>query len=540
MGVSGLAEGFLAGFNTMDRYQRGQKEDERQERELGLRDTMVKQGIEDSNRNYSLRQASFEHDKERTKTADEQWKKEFGLRQKEADGMQAYRNANLGLAQAAESRAKQEHDWQVSERANQKLLEDSLPLIDSAFQARLRGEADPAGYVDLMKNKEFQKGGALYRFNFDRYSDNQHLQDARQIVPQISGLMKDIDSGKLSWENEDDQRAIVQRINSSKIIGPLNTILEQEVKRGIGEVDAASGKKITDKELTHVIPTQDGRGVMYGLKVTYADGSTADSVVTEGRSTQPGDPVKVSKWGDLIKTVYQRSQMYLQLSGAGQNRETLNRVGQSLGLVQQADLKGHKQASVDLIKELNKNVAEVLSSDAVGSLEERQAQAKQLLASYEEDQAKIDSIYGVNTGGTPGAAPSGVNPEQWSQSNPERQQFMREAEQGGWLGIYLESPEKMDGAFALWRQAVAKEEAAKQAAASAERIREIEGPKEPQRPSLAQARQLASANMATGSGKPPQPYGKPVDVMGLIKAHNQSNADKQASDGYGLYQHGYK
>jgi len=37
MGVSGLAEGFLAGFNTMDRYQRGQNEEERAERELGLR-----------------------------------------------------------------------------------------------------------------------------------------------------------------------------------------------------------------------------------------------------------------------------------------------------------------------------------------------------------------------------------------------------------------------------------------------------------------------------------------------------------------------
>ena len=539
MGVSGLAEGFLAGFNTMDRYQRGQQEDARQERELGLRDAMVKQNKEDSDRSFSLRQAEFDNMVGQQKTAKEQWGQEFGLRQKEAEGMQAYRNANLGLAQAAEGRAKQENDWLVSERVNQKLLEDSLPLIDSAFQARLRGEADPAGYVDLMKNKEFQKGGALYRFNFDRYSDNQHLQAARQIVPQISGLMKDIDSGKLSWENEDGQRAIVQRVNSSEIISPLNTILEQEVKRGIGEVDAASGKKITDKELTHVIPTQDGRGVMYGLKVTYADGSTADSVVTEGRSTQPGDPVKVSKWGDLIKTVYQRSQMYHQLSGAGQNRETLNRVGQNLGLAQQADLKGHKQASVDLIKELNKNVANVLSSDAVGSLEERQAQAKQLLASYEEDQAKIDSIYGVSNGAAPDES-SGVNPEQWSQSNPERQQFMREAEQGGWLGSYLESPEKMDGAFALWRQAVAKEEAAKRAAASAERVREIEGPKEPQRPSLAQARQLASANMATGSGKPLQPYGKPVDVMGLIKAHNQSNADKQASDGYGLYQHGYK
>ena len=54
---------------------------------------------------------------------------------------------------------------------------------------------------------------------------------------------------------------------------------------------------------------------------------------------------------------------------------------------------------------------------------------------------------------------------------------MREAEQGGWLGSYLESPEKMDGAFALWRQAVAKEEAAKQAAVSAEKVRNMEGGK---------------------------------------------------------------
>ena len=537
MGVSGLAEGFLAGFNTMDRYQRGQQEDARQERELGLRDAMVKQNKEDSDRSFSLRQAEFDNMVGQQKTAKEQWGQEFGLRQKEAEGMQAYRNANLGLAQAAEGRAKQENDWLVSERVNQKLLEDSLPLIDSAFQARLRGEADPAGYVDLMKNKEFQKGGALYRFNFDRYSDNQHLQAARQIVPQISGLMKDIDSGKLSWENEDGQRAIVQRVNSSEIISPLNTILEQEVKRGIGEVDAASGKKITDKELTHVIPTQDGRGVMYGLKVTYADGSTADSVVTEGRSTQPGDPVKVSKWGDLIKTVYQRSQMYHQLSGAGQNRETLNRVGQSLGLVQQADLKGHKQASVDLIKELNKNVAKVLSSDAVGSLEERQAQAKQLLASYEEDQAKIDSIYGVSNGAAPdessGDTPQAGVASQWASQDPVRAGILDEARRNGIPIDSVKDPARLDALLAAYNKS-------KRASATAERVREIEGPKEPQRPSLAQARQLASANMATGSGKPPQPYGKPVDVMGLIKAHNQSNADKQASDGYGLYQHGYK
>lgn len=415
MSVSGLAEGFLAGFNTMDRYQRGQKEDERQERELGLRDAMVKQGKEDSDRNFSLRQASFEHDKERTKTADGQWQQEFGLRQKEADGLRAYRDANLGFAQAAEGRAKQEHEWQVSERVNQKLLEDSLPLIDSALQARLKGEADPAGYVDLMKNKAFQQGGALYRFNFDRYSDGQHLQAARQVVPQVSGLMKDIDSGKLSWGNEDGQRSIVQRINVPEIIGPLNTILEQEVKRGIGEVDVASGKKIADKELTHVIPTGDGRGVMYGLKVTYADGSTTDSVVTEGRSTQPGDPVKVSKWGDVIKTIYQRSQMYHQLSGAGQNRETLKRVGQNLGLETTPDVKGWQTARSNYANETQKGEAKILASGDTNA----KALAAEFVAGREKGAGEIDRIYNVDGESKPKTA------QEWLNLNPERAKLLQ-------------------------------------------------------------------------------------------------------------------
>ena len=37
MGVQGLADGFLAGFQTMDNYYRGQKADARAEKELGLR-----------------------------------------------------------------------------------------------------------------------------------------------------------------------------------------------------------------------------------------------------------------------------------------------------------------------------------------------------------------------------------------------------------------------------------------------------------------------------------------------------------------------
>ena len=67
MGVQGLADGFLAGFQTMDGYYRGQKADARAEKELGLRDLQVHKNIEDADRNFGLRQATFDYGVEKDK-----------------------------------------------------------------------------------------------------------------------------------------------------------------------------------------------------------------------------------------------------------------------------------------------------------------------------------------------------------------------------------------------------------------------------------------------------------------------------------------
>ncbi|MGL5221937.1 MAG: hypothetical protein ACRC8I_03390, partial [Plesiomonas shigelloides] len=62
MGVSGLAEGFLAGFNTMDRYERGKQAEARQEKEM------------------SLRNAAWQNALERQKLADERYEDEKNYR----------------------------------------------------------------------------------------------------------------------------------------------------------------------------------------------------------------------------------------------------------------------------------------------------------------------------------------------------------------------------------------------------------------------------------------------------------------------------
>lgn len=515
MSVSGLAEGFLAGFNTMDNYQRGQKADERAEREMSLRDAMFKQNTANSNRDFSLRQAYLDNQVAQQKVTNDQWGQEFDLKRKEADSLRAYRNDNLVLAQAAERRAKESHALAVAKnKRDQWWLDNEVPF-NMAIAALGRGE-QITPEQDALLNHEYAAGRNPYRV----FGDPQWHRSSDTVYQGMKAIINNPDAKV--W----DMGKMREAINTPEMKKSLTYMVRNNLEKGIGTMTPDGVVKSYGE--VEVVPT--GRGTFFlQAPVTYINPKTGeetvkDAPITEGRTGDPSDPLKELTAQRLIQYFGKARQVSQQIQ---QNPEQWENFLVQTGMKPPADYKGLKAALADLHKQEAKALADGRDPATVK-------------AAFDEARESLPSVYGVNTGGTPGAAPSGVNPEQWSQSNPERQQFMREAEQGGWLGSYLESPEKMDGAFALWRQAVAKEEAAKQAAASAERIREIEGPKEPQRPSLAQARQLASANMATGSGKPPQPYGKPVDVMGLIKAHNQSNADKQASDGYGLYQHGYK
>ena len=85
MSVSGLAEGFLAGFNTMDRYQRGQNEEERAERELGLRDAMWQNAQEQQKKDDVRYEDETKYNRGRHKVDDDRWNLEYAGRQKQLE-----------------------------------------------------------------------------------------------------------------------------------------------------------------------------------------------------------------------------------------------------------------------------------------------------------------------------------------------------------------------------------------------------------------------------------------------------------------------
>lgn len=465
MGVSGLADGFLAGFNTMDRYQRGQQEDARQERELGLRDAMVKQGKEDSDRNFSLRQASFEHDKERTKTADGQWQQEFGLRQKEADGMQAYRNANLGLAQAEEGRRKQEYEWQVKDREKQAYQQENLPIIQSGWQSVAEGKDPGQQFWSVVRDP---RAGS---FNPERYLEKDFADSGEVVVKHGGKLMRLAQEGKLD-PNTPEGHAL---INDGKFIESLDILYKDEVRKGVGDIDPDSGKTITGKQLSNIMITPDGRGVVLGVEVTYDDGSKAVRPVTNNRTSAPDDTPKVIPINDFLKPAYQRAALAKHMIG---NADQLRA---SLGLTAGPDQAGYKKVVADLEKQHGQNRAKISSSNA----EDKDLQLDALDTQLEQSKAALADTYGLTTKTD---EPKHEAPlKTWTGGDPERLQFIKEANQHGKLSSLMDNPARMNTAFELWRQQAAKQQKAEQATVTAGRLRDAET-NAYQAMSLAQAR----------------------------------------------------
>jgi len=118
MSVSGLAEGFLAGFNTMDRYQRGQKEDERMDKAMGLRDAMWQNEQERQKVADERYQSDLAYREGRDKLADAKYDKQFALTERQMKASEARAGAAERRAAAQEARQQQEYEWQKTLRTS--------------------------------------------------------------------------------------------------------------------------------------------------------------------------------------------------------------------------------------------------------------------------------------------------------------------------------------------------------------------------------------------------------------------------------------
>ncbi|QLL90828.1 hypothetical protein GWG10_08675 [Aeromonas caviae] len=452
MSVSGLAEGFLAGFNTMDRYQRGQKEDERMDKAMSLRDAMWQNEQERQKVADERYQSELDYSKGRDKVADDRYEREFTLQEQDAKGLREYRNAQLGFSKAEEGRRKQEYEWQVKDREKQAYQQENLPIIQSGWQAVAEGKDPGQQFWNVVRDP---RAGS---FNPERYLQQDYAEAGKTFVTHAGNLMRQAQEGKLDPTTPEGHAAV----NNPQFIKAAGTLYQDEVNKGVGDIDPDSGKTITGKQLSNIMITPDGRGVVLGVEVTYDDGSKAVRPVTNNRTSAPDDQPKVIPINDFLKPAYQRAALAKHMIG---NADQLRA---SLGLTAGPDQAGYKKAVADLEKQHGQNRARISASNA----EDKDLQQEALDAQLEQSKAALADTYGMTSKAD---APRQEAPiKEWTGGDPERLQFVKEANQHGKLSGLLDNPTRMNTAFEMWRQQAAKQRQAEQAAVTANRLRDTE------------------------------------------------------------------
>ncbi len=409
MAVRGLAEGFLAGFNIMDRYQRGQKEDERLDKAIGLRDTMWQNTL---NRQ---READERYSDERSYARERDRKQEE--REAHRDGLyEEQARASIARGARADARAEDEYEWLKAQRDKQAFQEEHMPIFQQGWQDIADGKRVSDAFLEAVSDP---RAG---QYNPSRYigdEGKERLAAGKTFVTQVGALMRDVESGKLDWNSEEG----VRRINNPELLGSAGILYEDEIKTGVGDIDPNTGKRIKDKALGSIMVTPDGAGVVLGVKVTYDDGSTALRPVTENRTAREDDQPKVLPISDWIGTGYKRAVISREMMTNTDSIRT------SLGLVPGADLKGYRQAVVKVQVDTEKAIGQIRQDSMLSQEEKEVAIAAERKAAKQQTQGLRD-VFGVET--RQSAAPEPDSPDrsrlnQWASEESLRHEFLREA-----------------------------------------------------------------------------------------------------------------
>lgn len=452
MSISGLAEGFLAGFNTMDRYQRGQKEDERMDKAMGLRDAMW-QNEQDRQKVADERyQSEREYSKGRDKLADERFERQLDLTERQVKSAEDRANAADRRASASEARQQQEYEWQKELRNKQLFQQENLPIIQSGWQAVAEGKDPGEKFWGVVRDP---RAGS---FNPERYLQQDYADAGKTFVTYAGNLVRQAQDGKLDPTTPEGHAAV----NNPQFIKAAGTLYQDEVSKGVGDIDPESGKTITGKQLNNIMITPDGRGVVLGVEVTYDDGSKAVRPITNNRTSAPGDYPKVIPINDFLKPAYQRAALAKHMIGNADQLRT------SLGLTTGPDQVGYKKAVTELEKQHGQNRARISASNA----EDKDLQLDALDAQLEQSKAALADTYGLTSKTDEPKQEAPI--KAWTGGDPERLQFIKEANQHGKLYGLLENPTRMNTAFELWRQQAAGQRKAEQATVTANRLRDTQ------------------------------------------------------------------
>lgn len=439
MSVSGLAEGFLAGFNTMDRYQRGQKEDARQERELGLRDAMWQNAQEQQKKDDVRYEDETKYNRGRHKVDDDRWNLEYAGRQKQLELDNKRANAMLSLNVEQNKRAQESHALAVAKnKRDQWWLDNEVPF-NMATAALGRGE-QITPEQDALLNHEYAAGRNPYRV----FGDPQWHRSSDTVYQGMKAIINNPDAKV--W----DMGKMREAINTPEMKKSLTYMVRNNLEKGIGTMTPDGVVKSYGE--VEVVPT--GRGTFFlQAPVTYINPKTGeetvkDAPITEGRTGDPGDPVKELTPQRLIQYFGKARQVSQQIQ---KNPEQWENYLVQTGMKPQADFKGFRSAVSKINADTAKAISQIRRSDMTEP--DKQAAIKEERVAAETQISDTKEIFdmGGKKADAPGAgADTGSRlPEQvngWVGGDKRKQSFIDSAVSRG-FDFSTYTPEQLENEY---------------------------------------------------------------------------------------------
>ncbi|GKW34875.1 hypothetical protein PEC730217_36550 [Pectobacterium carotovorum subsp. carotovorum] len=412
--VRGLADGFLAGFNTMDNALQRREESE-------LRRLMVDQQQKNDDRRFGLAQAQFDYGKETDNrnfahqaSRDKEDDRRFGLRNVLEQQQLGIQRAGLGMRAQELNMRREEHDFQMAETKRQKRINDEMPTIKMFYN-----QLDKSGNIDP---ELFSQISPDHPLNPKRFIGDKAIKN----VTEINRIMPAILNGDMDY-------------NDPAAISVMNEVLSTHIQRGIGDKDPETGKTIKSKGLGHIGLTEDGQRVIPTLKVTYTDGSVADKPMTRFGSTDPNDTIAPIALPRLMEEIRGYSQMVGQLNYGGRAKFLNGMVNPPDKTAVREEAKGLRKDLLDVGKARAKALADPMAQDP--------QTAAGINSQYDQLEQQVRDSYG-QTQPQP-KAKDGSGLQQWAAGDQGKVAFAQKAIAMG-VPVTSLSAEQLDAKYLLY------------------------------------------------------------------------------------------
>lgn len=239
-----FSSGFAEGLNSVNNIWRTINQQKNQNQNYSLRQADQAMRQHEFDQNAQFRRDSLDQQAQNHKDALEMQKEQLGLQRQVAGMNQQLRGAMLRMQQ------------------NQQQLAALQPVYQGAIQILSNGGTVPSEVLNKLSGTPFDLGamsGTSYK------SAIQSITDALSKNP--------------------------DQINTKDNLKNLNLVLAPELNRGVGDIDPGNGKKLSGREITGIIPSPDGKLLSPRVKLTYADGTTAEGPLSKFGTTHNDDPL---------------------------------------------------------------------------------------------------------------------------------------------------------------------------------------------------------------------------------------------------------